>query len=155
MIHIPQPGPRYLSSTVNPALNSSSQSSQTNPLAMTRPIVQTVPASTPVEEIIKIIRQDGVIVVSDFVRSHPLSPSDQTRSNCFASILNGSADILCLSQIPLDEVDALNAKAKVHFERTEAEGRAADSFYKSGGRASNTTAAYDLLGSCPEEVSKL
>ena len=34
---------------------------------MTRPIVQTVHASTPIEKILDIIRRDGVIVLEDFV----------------------------------------------------------------------------------------
>ncbi|KAL7425267.1 hypothetical protein Q5752_000955 [Cryptotrichosporon argae] len=52
------------------------------------------------------------------------------------------------------EVDQMNAKAEEHFARTEAEGRDKDSFFK-GFRASNTVAAYDLIGSCPEEVAKV
>ncbi|ORY25460.1 hypothetical protein BCR39DRAFT_287932 [Naematelia encephala] len=93
------------------------------PTAISKPKVETVPATTPIEEILKIIHRDGVIVISDFV--------------------------------PEDEVDRLNAKAVSHFERAEKEGRAQDSFYKNGGRATHTTAAYDLIGSCPEEVTKI
>lgn len=58
------------------------------------------------------------------------------------------------SQCPESEVDALNAKARSHFEEAEKEGRAQDAF-QAGSRATHTTAAYDLISSCPEEVSKL
>nr|XP_031858187.1 uncharacterized protein CI109_006429 [Kwoniella shandongensis]KAA5525259.1 hypothetical protein CI109_006429 [Kwoniella shandongensis] len=53
-----------------------------------------------------------------------------------------------------DEVDQWNAKAEHHFAKAENAGRDKDSFFK-GFRASHTTAAYDLIGSCPEEVSKI
>ncbi|ORY25467.1 hypothetical protein BCR39DRAFT_590166 [Naematelia encephala] len=84
----------------------------------TRPSVQTIPATSPIEEILRILHRDGAIVLSDYCTD--------------------------------EEVDALNAKANVHFERTEKEGRGEDSFFKNF-RASHTTAAYDLIGAAPEE----
>ncbi|KAK8866201.1 hypothetical protein IAR55_001352 [Kwoniella newhampshirensis] len=93
------------------------------PVAVSKPVVQTIPATADIKEILEILHRDGVIVLSDFC--------------------------------PEEEVDALNAKAKIHFERCEAEGRAADSFHGSKGRATHTTAAYGLLGSAPEELCKI
>jgi len=87
------------------------------------PKVETIPVTSPIEDIFRILNRDGVIVLSGYAND--------------------------------EEVDALNAKAVAHFERCEQEGRAQDSFYKNGGRATHTTAAYDLVGSCPEEVSNI
>ena len=38
------------------------------------PKLVTLPATTPIEEILKIIHRDGVIVLSDFVSSAPQTP---------------------------------------------------------------------------------
>ncbi|WVQ80080.1 hypothetical protein IAT38_002181 [Cryptococcus sp. DSM 104549] len=70
-------------------------------------------------------------------------------------ILHRDGVIVLSDYCPEEEVDALNAKANVHFERCEAEGRAIDSFHGNKGRATHTTAAYGLMGSCPEECSKI
>lgn len=41
--------------------------SRTMPIAISKPTVQTVPATTDIKEILEIIHRDGVIVLSDFV----------------------------------------------------------------------------------------
>jgi hypothetical protein len=55
-----------------------------------------------------------------------------------------------------EEIETLNANAKVHFDRTESEGREHDNYSKNKNfRPKGTTGAYGLLSAAPEELSKL
>jgi hypothetical protein len=55
-----------------------------------------------------------------------------------------------------EEIEALNAKAKQHFDRTESEGREHDNYNKNKNfRPKGTTGAYGLFSAAPEELSKL
>jgi hypothetical protein len=55
-----------------------------------------------------------------------------------------------------EEIETLNANAKVHFDRTESEGREHDNYNKNKNfRPKGTTGAYGLLSAAPEELSKL
>jgi hypothetical protein len=100
-----------------------------------RPTIKTVPATAPIEDILSILHEDGVIVLSDFVR--------------FPDRCSG----ILISQATEAEVDALNKQAIPHFEKQEAEGMSEHKI--KGFRASNTTVFYDLLGEIPQDTSKL
>ena len=101
----------------------------------TRPSVQTVPADAPLEQILSILHEDGVVVLSDFVSG---------------GYRTAQGDLQMATE---EEVDALNAKAVPQFGRQEDEGLV-DHKIK-GFRASNTTVFYDLIGRVPEDTCKL